>query len=99
MSSSPTCPFCKIAAAYPPISPSTPTPTSTSTSTSTSSSPPENAPVSSDSDSHAFLILSTRHVLAFLDTMPLTRGHILVVPRDHYEKLGEVGVHVSREKL
>ncbi|GAB1192174.1 hypothetical protein APSETT444_001359 [Aspergillus pseudonomiae] len=29
--------------------------------------------------------------------MPLTRGHVLVIPRTHYEKLGDVDVKVSRE--
>lgn len=29
--------------------------------------------------------------------MPLTRGHLLLVTREHYEKLGDVGVGVSRE--
>ncbi|KAL1998404.1 hypothetical protein VTN02DRAFT_6233 [Thermoascus thermophilus] len=46
---------------------------------------------------HAHLILSTPHVLAFLDTMPLTRGHVLVVTRRHWEHLGRVGVRVGME--
>ncbi|KAB8276784.1 HIT-like domain-containing protein [Aspergillus minisclerotigenes] len=29
--------------------------------------------------------------------MPLTRGHVLVIPRTHYEKLGDVDIKVSRE--
>ncbi|KAI9932933.1 Histidine triad nucleotide-binding protein 2, mitochondrial [Aspergillus wentii] len=29
--------------------------------------------------------------------MPLTKGHVLVITRDHYEKVGEVGVGVGRE--
>ncbi|PWY80619.1 HIT-like protein [Aspergillus heteromorphus CBS 117.55] len=45
----------------------------------------------------AHLILSTRDVLAFLDIMPLTRGHVLVAPRGHFEKLGDVGVVSGRE--
>ncbi|KAL2828904.1 HIT-like domain-containing protein [Aspergillus cavernicola] len=101
------CPFCKIAAAHPPIPTSNFLPsadqssTSTTTTTTTIAAPAnatdtdENA--AADPDSHAFLILSTKHVLAFLDIMPLTSGHVLVVPRDHAEKLGEVGVRVSRE--
>lgn len=35
--------------------------------------------------------------MAFLDIMPLTRGHVLVVTREHYETLGGVGVDVGRE--
>ncbi|PYI12444.1 HIT-like protein [Aspergillus sclerotiicarbonarius CBS 121057] len=48
-------------------------------------------------EGQAHLILSTHHVLAFLDIMPLTRGHVLVVPRRHCEKLADVGVGVGRE--
>lgn len=36
------------------------------------------------------LILSTPLVLAFLDIMPITQGHVLVVPRTHREKLGDL---------
>lgn len=35
--------------------------------------------------------------MAFLDIMPLTRGHVLVVPREHCPTLGDVGVRVGRE--
>ncbi|KAL3476339.1 HIT-like domain-containing protein [Aspergillus californicus] len=97
------CAFCKIAAAYLPIPTSTFLPNNqhSSSPSSSSSTPsiaiPGNTGPGSGSDSHAFLILSTKHVLAFLDIMPLTQGHVLVVPREHSEKLGEVGVRVSRE--
>lgn len=43
------------------------------------------------------MILSTDHVLAFLDIMPLTRGHVLVAPRRHYEMLGDMGVEAGQE--
>ncbi|KAH8697510.1 HIT-like domain-containing protein [Talaromyces proteolyticus] len=81
---SPTCPFCSIAAAYPPIPPSS----------AIQKVPPR--PGSTES-SHAFLILSTQHVLAFLDIMPLARGHILLTSRNHWEKVGDVGVRVGEE--
>ncbi|KAG2419431.1 hypothetical protein HFD88_004227 [Aspergillus terreus] len=29
--------------------------------------------------------------------MPLTRGHVLVATRDHYEKLGDMDIRASRE--
>ncbi|OJJ57495.1 hypothetical protein ASPSYDRAFT_154487, partial [Aspergillus sydowii CBS 593.65] len=87
------CAFCRIAAAYHPVAPSTYL-QSTSNANSNSPSAPKPGP---GEDGHAFLILSTKHVLAFLDIMPLTRGHVLVVPRNHHEKLAEVGVRVSRE--
>jgi diadenosine tetraphosphate (Ap4A) HIT family hydrolase len=78
-----TCPFCKIAASNPPA--------------------PFNDPKSgsslseSASDGTAHLILSTEHVLAFLDIMPLTNGHVLIAPRRHYEKLGDMGVAAGQE--
>ncbi|KAL4791263.1 HIT-like domain-containing protein [Aspergillus venezuelensis] len=96
----PSCPFCKIAAAHPADPPTKYLPATESSqhpeSAKTSSPAPTTAP-SPGEEGHAFLILSTHHVLAFLDIMPLTQGHVLVVPRQHHEKLGEVGVRISRE--
>ncbi|KAJ5814984.1 hypothetical protein N7474_006761 [Penicillium riverlandense] len=83
---SPSCPFCTIASSTPPISPTTGAAEPTQPSTTS----PDTAPT-------AHLILSTEHVLAFLDIMPLTRGHVLVTPRRHYEMLGDVGVAVGQE--
>ncbi|EEQ90449.1 hypothetical protein RJZ56_003937 [Blastomyces dermatitidis] len=87
--SSPTCPFCAIAAAHPPSPPSR-------------RDVPINPPATKRDDAgspspQAHLFLSTKHVLAFLDIMPLTRGHVLVIARGHYEKLGNVGVEVGKE--
>ena len=85
---SPTCPFCTIASTYPPFPPSV------------LRVEEENATavVGNISDRpQTHLILSTRHVLAFLDIMPLTRGHVLVISRRHYERLGDVGVVVGKE--
>jgi diadenosine tetraphosphate (Ap4A) HIT family hydrolase len=80
---SPPCPFCNIASSYPP----------------TPFNDPESNPVSTVPDliplSH--LILSTEHVLAFLDIMPLTRGHVLVAPRNHYQTLGDMSVQAGQE--
>ncbi|KAJ5544894.1 hypothetical protein N7461_007198 [Penicillium sp. DV-2018c] len=77
------CPFCSIASSYLP----------------TPFDDPESNPVSTDPDlmplSH--LILSTEHVLAFLDIMPLTRGHVLVAPRKHYQTLGDMSVQAGQE--
>ncbi|PGH27407.1 hypothetical protein AJ80_00885 [Polytolypa hystricis UAMH7299] len=90
-SPSPTCPcpFCAIASSHPPLPPSslpTEKPGNTAIEVRKISDPPQ-----------TYLILSTKHVLAFLDIMPLTRGHVLVVPRDHYEKIGDVGVRIGAE--
>jgi diadenosine tetraphosphate (Ap4A) HIT family hydrolase len=77
------CPFCGIANAYPPQPPS--------------QAAPALPPLEPQQRSHAFLILSTKHVLAFLDIMPLSKGHILVTTRDHYEKVGALGVRMGQE--
>ncbi|KAL2043597.1 hypothetical protein N7G274_003904 [Stereocaulon virgatum] len=80
------CPFCAIATSNPPSSfPSSPhsfsspppTPNSTTSTT---------LPISPI----AHIILSTPHILAFLDHAPISRGHVLVVVRNHREKLGDV---------
>ncbi|EEH40811.1 HIT domain-containing protein [Paracoccidioides lutzii Pb01] len=86
---SPSCPFCAVAAAHPPFPPSRlDLPINPQTTTTPDSGPPE---------PQTHLILSTKHVLAFLDIMPLTRGHVLVVSRGHYENLGNVGVEAGSE--
>lgn len=89
---SPTCPFCAIAVAYPPIPPSSALQQVSGTHNSNS-----NSSSSSEPSSKAFLILATQHVLAFLDIMPLSRGHILLTTRNHWEKIGDVGVRVGEE--
>lgn len=35
--------------------------------------------------------------MAFLDIMPLTRGHVLVAPRRHHEMLADLGVYAGQE--
>jgi diadenosine tetraphosphate (Ap4A) HIT family hydrolase len=68
-----TCAFCAIAHAFPPSAPLLP-PTP---------SPNDNPVIFPQTH----IIISTSSVLAFLDIQPLTRGHILVCPRDHVEKV------------
>lgn len=80
------CPFCNIAATNPPAPFNEP--------------PSESAaagPISDASKTTAHMILSTEHVMAFLDIMPLTPGHVLVAPRRHYEMLGDMGVQAGQE--
>lgn len=84
---SPTCPFCGIAAAYPPTPPSS----------ALQQVPGVHTTTGSEISSKAFLILATPHVLAFLDIMPLSKGHILLTTRNHWEKVGDVGVRVGEE--
>jgi len=38
----------------------------------------------------AKIIDETEKSLAFLDAFPLTKGHSLVIPRNHYEKMQEI---------
>ncbi|KAJ5823307.1 hypothetical protein N7447_005647 [Penicillium robsamsonii] len=80
----PPCPFCNIASSYPP------TPFNDPESNPASTAPPDSGPLS-------HIILSTEHVLAFLDIMPLARGHVLVAPRHHYKLLGDMGVQAGQE--
>ncbi|KAG5957871.1 hypothetical protein E4U57_001666 [Claviceps arundinis] len=65
------CPFCAIAAVHTPYDPSHPPPTVDPTLTSPSS----------------FIVLSTPLLIAFLDIMPLSHGHLLLCPRAHRPKL------------
>jgi diadenosine tetraphosphate (Ap4A) HIT family hydrolase len=74
MDAPPPCPFCAIASSYPPVSPTTTTHPFDPSAT----SPP------------AYPILSTPSVIAFLDIMPLARGHLLVAPRRHAEKMSDL---------
>lgn len=69
------CAFCKISAAYPAAASSSPIP---------SSPDPELC------QPQCHLLLSTPHVLAFLDIMPIAPGHILLTTRKHYEKLSNL---------
>jgi len=38
----------------------------------------------------AYFVLQDEHVVAFLDHRPLLPGHVLVVPRTHYETLADL---------
>ncbi|KAI2617694.1 HIT-like protein [Hypomontagnella submonticulosa] len=84
------CPFCAIAASYAPF-------------------PPEHPPPSYHPDIDpdklvpaAFVVLSTPQLIAFLDIMPLSTGHLLLCPRSHRPKLtdvtpqeaGDLGAHL-----
>ncbi|KAI1767805.1 HIT-like protein [Hypoxylon sp. FL1150] len=77
------CPFCNIAAAYAPFDPSSPPPSPTSSSPPSSLEPNKLAPP-------AFVVLSTPSLIAFLDILPLSYGHLLLCPRSHRPKLTDV---------
>lgn len=36
------------------------------------------------------ILAETKNSLAFLDAFPLTKGHSLVIPKNHYEKIHEI---------
>lgn len=73
-----TCPFCTICSTYKPFDPFNPPPASSS------SIDPELVSPSS------FVVLSTPFLIAFLDILPLSRGHLLLCPRPHRPKLSDV---------
>lgn len=75
------CPFCSIAAIHKPYDPA---------------SPPESIP--SDLTTPAsFVVLSTPSVVAFLDILPLSRGHLLLCPRPHRPKLTDATADEARD--
>ena len=45
---------------------------------------------SQDSDNVAYIVLSTPHILAFLDRLPLTKCHTIIIPRAHFELLSDI---------
>lgn len=81
------CPFCNISASFPAFDPL---------------SPPEPSadslrPERTSPDPATFVLLSTPLLVAFLDIMPLSRGHILLCPREHRPKLTAATAEESRE--
>jgi diadenosine tetraphosphate (Ap4A) HIT family hydrolase len=79
------CPFCSIASAYDPYEPTSPP-----TTDSALINPEKVAPAS-------FIVLSTPTLLAFLDILPLSRGHLLLCPRRHASKLTDVNTSEAAE--
>ncbi|OCL15038.1 HIT-like protein [Glonium stellatum] len=81
------CPFCAIASAYPPT---------------TSRSLLDYVPKEEDADPdriqpNAFVILSAPDVMAFLDILPMTNGHLLVATRTHRKLIGDIEEAEGRE--
>ncbi|KAF4506168.1 hypothetical protein G6O67_006279 [Ophiocordyceps sinensis] len=74
------CPFCAIAAAHSPYDPLDPPPRSLSQRTTPAS----------------HVVLSTPDVVAFLDIMPLSPGHLLLCPRAHRPKLTDATPREAR---
>ena len=40
----------------------------------------------------AKIVTETEKSIAFLDTFPLSRGHTLIIPKHHYEKVQDITV-------
>ena len=74
------CAFCHIAGCYQPFDPRQP-PTKAD---------PSIRPTITEPQPETFIVLSTPLLLAFLDIAPLARGHLLLCPRKHREKLTAV---------
>lgn len=80
----PDCPFCAIAGVCPPSTPASLVP---SPALSQACNPPTRS-----GGRLAYMLLSTPHVIAFLDHAPISRGHVLVATRGHRSKLSDVSV-------
>ncbi len=74
------CPFCRIVHVYPPYDPAAPPAPGADV-----INPEATAP-----DPQAFVVLSTPLVIAFMDIMPLSPGHLLLCARAHRPKLSDV---------
>ncbi|TID21646.1 Hit family protein 1 [Venturia nashicola] len=83
------CPFCTIANAYPSAA-TTSAPSTTQTVKQLQSAVPMRSEITKVSPS-CFLVLSAPSVMAFLDILPMTRGHLLVTVRGHREKVHDMG--------
>jgi hypothetical protein len=97
----PSCPFCAIAAAFPPVAPSATFDFQTSTSaaaTTTTHSHSTTDPLDPEKTFPlSYVLLSTPDVIAFLDIAPLTRGHILLATRRHRVKTVELSTTEGAE--
>jgi hypothetical protein len=92
------CPFCGIAAAFPCNTSSTTTSTASTSSIQPISKegdlmsciPDEEASDSTKTSPSSFIILASEDVIAFLDILPMTRGHVLVATRGHRVKVEDL---------
>ncbi|PSR82936.1 HIT-like domain-containing protein [Coniella lustricola] len=81
------CPFCRIVNLYTPYDPISPP----------EASSPLISPELAAPGPETYVLLSTPVVIAFLDIMPLSRGHLLVCPRRHAPKLTGTTPNEARE--
>ena len=79
------CPFCVIAKTYPAFDPTEPP----------HQSAPSLNPEATSPAPATFVVLSTPLLVAFLDILPLSTGHLLLCPRSHRPKLTDVSATES----
>ncbi|GAA5988280.1 hypothetical protein JCM5350_002841 [Sporobolomyces pararoseus] len=48
-------------------------------------------------EQEAYKVYEDEHVLAFLDILPIRSGHLLVVPKQHYERVSNLSDEISAE--
>ncbi|KAL1792022.1 hypothetical protein ACET3X_009773 [Alternaria dauci] len=98
-----TCPFCNIAAAFPfSASSSSKSPALWTSKSNSQDSLLDCVPKDEESDPEktspsSFVVLRSRDVVAFLDILPMTGGHLLVTTRQHKVKVADMEPVESRE--
>jgi diadenosine tetraphosphate (Ap4A) HIT family hydrolase len=94
-----TCPFCTIASAYPfpPPSATLKAPTRSGDDEEFLLTAVPDAPDVTKVQPSCFLVLSAPEVMAFLDILPMTRGHLLVVVREHRGKVADLEAGEGRD--
>ena len=48
---------------------------------------------------HSSNVYTNDKVIAFLDVNPVNKGHVLIVPKDHYETLLDIPDNIAKELL
>jgi diadenosine tetraphosphate (Ap4A) HIT family hydrolase len=56
---------------------------------------PQPAPHGTDPLAH--IVYSTAHTIAFLDRLPLTKAHTLLIPRSHHESISSTPASIAAE--
>lgn len=82
------CPFCSIAAAFP--IPTTPYSTAQSLSELGRCVPTDEDADPEKTKPSSFIVLASPDVVAFLDILPMTKGHLLVASREHRVKVQDL---------
>ena len=86
------CPFCGIASAFP-----APLASPVSERDLAACIPSEEKSNIEKTTPSSFVILASRDVMAFLDILPMTTGHLLVATRGHRVKVADMEAEEGRE--